>query len=65
MTFADLQAITADRHFEPRFSLWYEHNNLLNGRLSAEELQQHRLMQTQIEVLRAGTSSAGRYTVQR
>ena len=42
----------------------YEHNNLLDGSLSAEESQQHRLLKAQIEALRAGTSSEGRYTVQ-
>ena len=96
MAFADLQAITADPHFEPRFPLWvglrtfsfsatpaeaflltldaeelydrmvdpYEHSNLLDdGNLSAEKPKQHRLLKTEIEALRVGTSSAGRYTV--
>ena len=97
MAFADLQAITANPHFEPSFPLWvapsnpffsatpaeaflltldaeelydmmmdpYEHSNLLDdGNLSAEKPKQHRLLKTQIEALRVGTSSAGRYTVQ-
>ena len=43
----------------------YEHSNLLDdGNLSAEKPKQHRLLKTQIEALRVGTSSAGRYTVQ-
>ena len=97
MAFADLQAITANPHFEPRFPLWvglrtfsfsatpavvflstlgaevlydlmadpYGHSNLLDdGNLSAEKPKQHRLLKTEIEALRVGTSSAGRYTVQ-
>jgi len=40
----------------------YEHSNLLDdGNLSAEKPKQHRLLKTQIEALRVGTSSAGRY----
>ena len=41
----------------------YEHDNLLDGRLAPEEARQHRLLREQVETLRAGTSSVGRYTV--
>ncbi len=40
----------------------YEHANLLDDELSPEELAQYRLLREQVERLRAGDSSAGRYT---
>ncbi len=43
----------------------YEHVNLLTGTLSAEQRAQYRLLRDQIDALRAGSASDGRYTVNR
>ena len=43
----------------------YERRNLLDGRLPGEVLQHYERLKAQVEALRAGTASAGRYTVNR